>query len=528
MDGSLGTLDRFRVLFEHAPLCIHEIDADGRLLSMNRAGLDLLGVRYEEDIRGLAYLDFVSPAHKDRVRRLMADAFEGQASEFEFAAAGTAKPRHFTSCFIPCRNAYDAVERLIGISADISECKKSETELRRLNRTYAVLSRCNNSLARTAQENDLLDAFCRNLVDVGGYCFAWVGYASDDGPKRIRMVAHAGHQDAEFSAAAMAWANDENSPSACRVAIRAARPVILRSIEAASDLLPWREAALSLGYRSMIALPLKAGGQAFGNFSIFATEPEAFNEQEVKLLTQLSEDLAFGIETARAHATHALEVRRLREEAEQEERRRIAATLHDRVGQSVQSVNLGLKRLRALLGTEHQLPKELLDQVITEVAGVIGEVREISHELRPLYLERMDLGEAIRCHCSGIVGRAGADIRVSAEEGPFPLEDRVKEQGYLCFHEAMGNALKHAGARRVDVSLGSPRRGLLTLRISDDGEGFDMGRAFDRPAGLGLSMIRERAESVGGHAEIQSAPGEGTTVTIRIPVRTEASRCRSA
>ena len=83
-DGISRDLDRYRVLFDQAPVCIHEIDAEGRLLSMNRAGLDLVGVDSEEQFRGRAYLDFVSPSERERIRRLVDDAFTGQASEFEF------------------------------------------------------------------------------------------------------------------------------------------------------------------------------------------------------------------------------------------------------------------------------------------------------------------------------------------------------------------------------------------------------------------------------------------------------------
>ncbi|MCG6860598.1 MAG: hypothetical protein LJE70_04870 [Chromatiaceae bacterium] len=68
--------------------------------------------------------------------------------------------------------------------------------------------------------------------------------------------------------------------------------------------------------------------------------------------------------------------------------------------------------------------------------------------------------------------------------------------------------------------------GSLTLRVTDNGIGFDPTKKFDRPAGLGLSMIRERAESVGGHAEINSTPGNRTEVRITVPLRTENFRCR--
>lgn len=517
--------DRFRILFDQAPVCMHEIDADGRLLTMNRAGLALVGADSEEAIRGRDYLDFVGPRDKDRIRRLMADAFAGQACEFEFSAAGTARPRHFTSCFIPCPNAEGHIERLIGISGDITPHQETEAELRLVSRTHALLSRCNHSLARALDERELLRAFCANLVEVGGYRFAWVGYAGRKTEPRVRMVAHAGQEHTDFTAEALAWANVGDRPSACRAAIEGGRPLILPDIANAPDLAPWADTAGRYGYRSMIALPLMADEAPFGNFSLFSAEVDAFNEPEVALLSQLAQDLAWGIRTARTRAAEAQRVRQLRDEVERDAHKRIAATLHDVVGQSMQAVNLGLKRVRALAASDAQLPAELLDPLIAEVGSAIGELRAISQELRPLFLERLSLLDALRFHCSETSARAGVAIRVLADEAPFNLDKRAKEQCFLASREALSNAIRHAHANRIDVVLRIWPPGRLCLTIIDDGVGFDTQAAFERPAGLGLCMIRERAESVLGHARIRSTPGKGTRVRISVPLAKEPAPC---
>jgi PAS domain S-box-containing protein len=522
-------LDRFRILFDQAPVCMHEIDADGRLLAMNRAGLALVGADGEEAIRGRDYLAFVSPPDKERVRRLMAEAFAGQPCEFEFCApaceSATAHPRQFTSCFIPCPDAHGHIDRLIGISQDISPHQETEAELRRLNRTHAVLSRCNHNLARAITERELLSAFCTNLVEVGGYCFAWVGYAGRKSPPRVRMVAHAGQEHADFTAEALAWANTGDRPSACRIAVESGRPVVLRDIGNEPDLAPWADTALRYGYRSMIALPLNADGTTFGNFSIFSAEVDAFNEPEVALLAELAQDLAFGIHTARVRAAEAQQVRQLRDEVEKDACKRIAATLHDVVGQSMQAVNLGLKRIRAMAVKDAQVPTELLDQLIAEVGVAIRELRDVSQDLRPLFLERLPLLDAVRFHCSETAARAGIAIQVLDVDARFDLDDRVKEQCFLVFREALSNAIRHAKASRVDVILDIPSPGRLNLDVVDDGVGFDTDGAFQRPAGLGLCMIRERAESVFGHARIRSASGKGTRVRISVPLARETAPC---
>ena len=407
------------------------------------------------------------------------------------------------------------------IIRDITARKQAEAKLRRLNRTHAVLSRSNNILARSVDEEDLLSAFCSNLVEVGGYRFAWVGYAQQNQARSVRRMAHAGHTDAAFSVTAITWSDTDENPSASGMAIRTGEPVILRDIERESRFAPKRAAALQQGYRSMIALPIKANAHAIGNLSIFSTEYNAFDAEEVALLMELGENLAFGIETLRARAAREQRVRLLREEVEQAERKRIAATLHDGVGQAVQAVNLGLKRLRALAGKDRQLRTDLLDRSIDDIGGIIADLRNVTHDLRPPYLERMELQEAIRYHCSELSAQTGVAIHVAGNGESLQLDERAKEQCFLSFREALNNALTHAMATRIDVTLGARDSDWLIIRVADNGVGFKPSEVSNAPSGLGLSMISERAKSVGGQAEIHSTPGEGTTVSITVPLRSD-------
>jgi signal transduction histidine kinase len=307
------------------------------------------------------------------------------------------------------------------------------------------------------------------------------------------------------------------------MAIRTGEPVILRDIGRESRFAPWRAVALQQGYRSMIALPINANMHAFGNLSIFSREYNAFDAEEVALLMELSENLTFGIETIRARAAHEQEVRLLREEVEQTERKRIAATLHDGVGQAMQAVNLGLKRLRALGGRDKPLRTDLLNRSIEDVGGIIADLREVTHDLRPPFLEQMQLQEAIEYHCSELSAQTGITLHVVGNDESLLLDDRVKEQCFLSFREALNNALTHAKAIQIDVTLGVLDSDLLTVRIADNGVGFNPRQKSIAPSGLGLSMMFERAESVGGYAEIHSEPDEGTTVSITVPLRSDAN-----
>jgi len=416
-------------------------------------------------------------------------------------------------------------ERRRSRNRPLAQRRSTEDELRRLGRTHAVLARCNRSLARALDERALLDAFCANLVEVGGYSFAWIGYAGAHRRAPLRLVAHAGQGDEAFAAMVLACANAGDHRSACRVACESGTPVCLRDLSTPSALAPWGDAALAQGYRSMIALPLRADGAAFGNFSIFADTPDAFDAPEVALLAELADDLAFGIQTVRTRAAQAQQVRRLRNDAERDARGRLAAALHDGVGQTVQALNLGLKQARALAERGETVPVALLDRLVDEAGEVLRGLRAVSCELRPLFLERLSLLDAIRHQCSETAQRTGIRIQVCAIDGPLALDPQVKEQCFLAFREALSNAVRHAAAGRIDVVLRVRTDDRLILTISDDGVGFDTHHTSAHPAGLGLCMIQERAAGVRGRACVRSTPRKGTVVRICVPLTEEPILC---
>ncbi len=210
-------------------------------------------------------------------------------------------------------------------------------------------------------------------------------------------------------------------------------------------------------------------------------------------------------------------LRKLKEELEKRERNRLAAFLHDGVGQSLQAVNLGLKMISS--GGEQGAAAEILPELLDEVGKAITQVRDLTQELRPLHLEQMDLAEAIRSHASKLAVRIDAEICVSADQGSYGfLGDRVKEHCFLIFQEVLNNAIKYSGADFINVRLYVVDDTWLLLEISDDGRGFSPQQVGSQDKGLGLSIIKERGQRLGGATEICSEPGKGTSVMVKVPI----------
>ena len=128
---------QYRTLVENAPVCIHEIDLDGRFTSMNRAGLRMVGAEQEDEVVGKDFLDAVCASDRKRVAALLASAFAGQASHFEFTSSESLGSRYFSSSFIPLKSPDGKTERLMGITEDVTQHEEFQRELRDRNERYS-------------------------------------------------------------------------------------------------------------------------------------------------------------------------------------------------------------------------------------------------------------------------------------------------------------------------------------------------------------------------------------------------------
>jgi len=189
---------------------------------------------------------------------------------------------------------------LVGFFADVTDRKRAEEELYGVNRALRTLSLSNEALVRASDESSLFESVCRILVEQGGYRLAWVGLAEQDDQKTVRPVAQAGYEQEYLETVQITWADTERGRGPTGTAIRTGRPVIANDFSTDSDFTPWREQATKRGFASSIALPFGSENtQPLGAISIYAAEPNAFTAEEVQLLTQLANDLGYGIESLR-------------------------------------------------------------------------------------------------------------------------------------------------------------------------------------------------------------------------------------
>ena len=204
--------------------------------------------------------------------------------------------------------------------------------------------------------------------------------------------------------------------------------------------------------------------------------------------------------------------------AEEEERRQVAQELHDGAGQHVTALSLGLQALADLAP-----PGPEVDRRAAQLRALLNttgqELHALAVRLRPKALEEFGLAPAVEVYASGWSRQTGIPLELHISIGAARLSGEVETAVYRIVQEALNNVAKHSGAGGASLVV-ERRHGTLRALIADNGCGFETS-ALSRPeaaAGLGLPAIRERAAILGGSTEVESAPGAGTTVSIRIPV----------
>jgi signal transduction histidine kinase len=206
-------------------------------------------------------------------------------------------------------------------------------------------------------------------------------------------------------------------------------------------------------------------------------------------------------------------------EAEEGERKRLARELHDDFGQRLTALRmkLQLSRLRPDEGTA------AIDDCVAISEELLQDVRAFARGLRPPLLDEVGLGPALQALIDGNVDRSACIVTLDVPERLPRLPPSIELAAYRVVQEALANLLRHSGASRLSLAARNDG-GELAVWLIDDGCGFDPEQAAGAGPGqhLGLVSMRERAAFAGGSLEIDSAPGRGTTVCLRIPLATAA------
>ena len=497
------------------------------------------------DPPSFAYPVFAEDVHL--IKKARKDNRAGQLTDIEFRLLHPdGQTRWIRNRSYPVFNAQGQVERTVGTARDITERKLADLALAATNRALQMLSRSSIAINRIDDEATLLAEICRLSVEVGGYRMAWVGYARDDREKSIEPMAHAGAESGYLSDIRLSWRDHEaDGQGPAGQAVRSGQPQQSSDIGKADNHFFWHEAALARGYHSAVFLPLRSDERSFGVLCLYAGEVQRFSSEEVKLLQELADNLAFGIGSLRARE----EIRRLNASLEERVRQRTAQlefanqqleAFSYSVSHDLRSPLSAIDGFSDLLAKSAQRPgvpplSERSRHYLARIRAGVGQMGELIDALLSLaQVSRSTLSrEAVPIGAQAHALLASFQEREPARPSLLRVDTSLVAQGDArllrqVLDNLLANAWKFAQWQaRTEITVGAEtgKAGEIVYFVRDNGAGFDMAYseklfgAFQRlhsqaefaGTGIGLATVQRIIARHGGRIWAESAVGQGAT-----------------
>lgn len=474
--------ERFRRVFEDGPVAMALIGDDFKLTEVNDAFCRLIGYTATE-LAQLTFADITHPDDVDADLKLAAQVFAGEVPGYSIDKRYVRKSGEVVWIELTVSAIRDERGRPIkgmGIVQDVSERRRALADAR-------------TELDQLARDRDRILQFAGEGIyhvgDRGQITFANPAAARMLGWSAEELVGKPAHELLHHT-----HADGRHHPRAeCPIHGPAGTEL---AVETATDDLFWRRDGTSfpVHYRST---PVR-GADAGGTVVVFSDVSERVRMEAA--LRGASERAA-----------------RERMQAAEAERARWARELHDETLQ-------GLAGLHVLLSSEiwpadAEAMRERIRGVQEEIENEMEKLRGLISELRPAALDELGLEASVRDLAERTQAVYGIEVETNLElhtpdGAPYRLAAEVETAAYRIVQESLGNAARHAGAGRVVIEL-ARHNGSLSVRVRDDGHGFDPG---DRTTGFGLRGMRERVDLLDGRLEIASGADGGTEVAADLPI----------
>jgi HD-GYP domain-containing protein (c-di-GMP phosphodiesterase class II) len=368
---------------------------------------------------------------------------------------------------------------------DITERSRAKTSLEHANRALSTLTAVNSNLVHASNEGELLQAICDAIVQQHGYRMAWVGYIQHDDAKSIKVMARAGHDDGYLDAAQISWAENERGMSPSGRAVRCGITQLCQDIANDPLFQPWREAAIKRGYAGNISLALKnENGEVFGILTMYAEEAQAFTADEISLLEEMADNLAFGVHTIHIRHERDLALVKIQEQLVQ---------LQDSLKDTMQAIarivemrdpytaghQVRVAELAGAIATQMGLPDEQVHAIqLTGTVHDLGKIQIPAEILsKPGKITDLEYG-LIKIHA-----QAGYDI-LKDIHFPWPIAQMV-----LQHHERMDGSGYPQGLKGNQIILGA-----RILSVADVVEAMSSHRPYRVGLGVGTALAEISAQ----------------------------------
>jgi PAS domain S-box-containing protein len=523
---------------------VYMFDAEGKFTLTNSTGLKRLNSISEKDLIGHHFSEFMTSKLARQRQSKLDEVFKtGKPLEFDDERNGSIYHHNF----FPVFNEKE-VSHVVVYSTDITERKKKEFELLKLNQTLRALDKSSQAMVRAKDEASYLDEVCKIIIKECHYTMVWVGYAQEDEDKTVKPMAYCGFEKGYLETLNLTWADTERGHGPTGTAIRTGKGEVCTNMMTDPKFTPWRKQAIMRGYASSMALPLIVKGNTFGALTIYSEEPDSFSEAEAALLSEIASDLAYGITAIRWRIAQLEAEEQLKKKAA--ELKELNATKDKFFGIIAHDLK---NPFASLLGASEILsndPNQFDYETIKTFATLMHNAANSGHSLLENLLEwsrsqtgtltynpkKQDIGEIINLNISTLAAMAANKKIKLYMDLSEKLETEVDENMLnTILRNLITNAIKFTKQEGEVTVKAEKNKTDLVITVKDTGVGIpkddlqklfridikysNIGTSEERGTGLGLLLCKEFVEKHGGKIWVESEVGIGSDFKFSIPFK---------
>lgn len=499
---------------------------DERIVFANPAAIHMLGYDAEEELTRVHFASFVAPQSRSFAEELYAKGLEGEMPESNYDMKFQTKTNDTVDLEVNTSTVTWNNEPAVLLSIrDVAERKRTEREQAQWLWGQELLNTVERQLVSTVDLNKVLDMIvyhARLLVRADIAAVLTI----DPEKETYRWLAVKGNTG-DYPASFIPLTN------ASKEFYHESEPRIIQNI---GNRTLYAEEDFPLlsdeDIKTVVQYPLMRGSIVFGHLTLGYRKEYELSERLLKLIQSFTERATVAIMNAELYDQLRQQTKNLQQlfetrmQAQEDERRRIAAELHDSLGQLLTSIKLHIEVLQdsdIFIGTAE---KDQMIEIRSLLDNAITEARNISYDLRPSILDDFGLLPALEVLCDKFSMRSGLTVSFQAHNLEARLKNQLETALYRITQEALHNVQKHAEATEVNVHIiRTPKT--INLVIEDNGKGFDPEKADEVryvgadgkiAVGMGIVSMRERAAHFKGTFTVDSTPGQGTDIIVEIPL----------
>ena len=296
---------RIRALIESIPDLIFRYDENGKFLDFHAKSDDKLFVKPEEFL-GKTIRDVLpEKIAQTAIEKIQKTISSNEIQVYEYQLLVGGEIRDFESRYSACGD-----KEVLAIIRDVTERRQAETRIQLLNRLYATISQINQTIVYAEDKGQLFRKICEVAIEFGKFRMAWIGMI-DHEDQLVKSVFFAGEEQGYLKDLQINYRDEILGSGPTGTAIREGRCVVSRDIANDPKMKPWCQKALSHGYKASASVPIRQNNLVVGAFSVYASEPLAFDNEEERLLEEIGQDISFALDNLQAEHEHNLLVEEL-------------------------------------------------------------------------------------------------------------------------------------------------------------------------------------------------------------------------